>query len=255
VDNSFWIFAVPSDRTRQVSPVPAGLEFYYAPPEKITPVDALLEGEEYAHLTHVMRHKTGDTIGIVDGAGMAHVCTITAIERRSARCEIVSSHPEFHESERQVTLAVGLLKNPSRFEVIVEKATEIGVRTIIPLLTARTIAHHAKTTRWHTIALAAMKQCGRCRLPVIAPPTPLTEVLKRSAGLTLLLHEQASARMEDSLTATSNDAISACIGPEGGFTDEEVALAQQMGWQVVLVGTRRLRSETAAIAAAVRLLL
>jgi 16S rRNA (uracil1498-N3)-methyltransferase len=254
-DNSYWISVVPSDPPAHPGVVPPGLEFYYVPPERISTDEARIDGEEFAHLTHVMRHREGDTIGIVDGAGMAYVATIAGIANRVARCMLRSAHPELHEPTRQVTLAVGVLKNPSRFDVIVEKATELGVRTIIPMLTARTISHHAKTGRWQTIALAAMKQCGRCRLPVIASLTQFSTVVAHTEGTRLILHEQASAPLDAAFAVAGNTMMSVCIGPEGGFTAEEIIVAEQHGWRVVSAGERRMRSETAAIVAAVRLLL
>lgn len=245
---------MPFDPAQYNSTVPAGLEFYHVPPARISGTEANIEGDEFAHLTHVMRHTEGDTIGIVNGAGTAYLATITSIRTHVALCALVATYPGLRESHRRLTLAVGMLKNPSRFETMVEKATELGVRRIIPLLSTRTIPRHAKGDRWQAIALAAMKQCGRCILPEIAPPTGFRDVLVTAGGLKILFHEQATMPMEQCLGETASADIVVCIGPEGGFTEAEVASAGEMGWQVVSLGDRRLRSETAAIAAAARLL-
>jgi len=245
---------VPSDNKQIPNNVPAGLEFFHAPPGAISGDRVSIEGEEFAHLTHVMRHRPGDTIGIVDGAGMAYVATITSIHQRVAHCTIRSIHPGLHEPSRTVTLAVGVLKNPSRFDMVVEKASELGVRTIIPMLTGRTIPRHAKISRWQTIALAAMKQSGRSVLPDISALMTFDEILDSAKGDRLLLHEQATVPFDAHVTAGENAECTVCVGPEGGFTEAEVAAALSRNWKVVSLGNRRLRSETAAIAAAVRLI-
>jgi len=245
---------VQSDEKQDRADIPAGMEFFFVPPGAVSGERAIIEGEEFAHLTHVMRHREGDTIGIVDGAGMAYVATITGIHQRVAHCIILSAHPGLHEPSRTVTLAVGILKNPSRFDIIVEKATELGVRTIIPMLTARTISRHAKASRWQTIALAAMKQCGRCVLTDVRPLTAFHDVLSSAKGERLLLHEQATEPLESVAHGDGPGNSTVCVGPEGGFTDEEVDAARNRGWRVVSLGSRRLRSETAAIAAAVHLI-
>jgi len=244
---------VPSESAHAPGGIPPGLEFFFAPPGAVAGNRVSIEGEEFAHLTHVMRHRQGDTIGIVDGAGMAYVATIADIHHRVAHCTILSTHPGLHESARAVTLAVGVLKNPSRFDLIVEKATELGVTAIIPVLTSRTIPHHAKISRWQTIALAAMKQSGRCMLPVVPPLTAFDDVIASAQGDRFLLHEQATVPLEAVISGPENG-CTVCVGPEGGFADAEVAAAAAKGWKVVSVARRRLRSETAAIAAAVRLL-
>jgi 16S rRNA (uracil1498-N3)-methyltransferase len=244
---------VQSDERPGGSDIPAGLEYFYVPPGAVSGERAIIEGEEFSHLTHVMRHHEGDVIGIVDGAGMAYVTLISDVRQRAAHCTILSTHPRLHEPSRHVTLAVGILKNPSRFDIVVEKVTELGVTTIIPMLTARTISRHAKASRWQMIALAAMKQCGRCVLPEVRPLTALQDVLSSARGARLLFHELATEPIEAASLGGMTDACTVCVGPEGGFTEEEVNSARALGWKVVSLGTRRLRSETAAITAAVRL--
>jgi 16S rRNA (uracil1498-N3)-methyltransferase len=254
VDNSFWTSAVPSDHANGQGTFPAGLEFYFVPAGRIAGGEATIDGEEFNHLARVMRHGEGDRISIVDGAGMAYIAVVHTIDKRTARCRIESAHPELHEPTHKLALAVGVLKNPSRFEVIVEKATELGVGTIIPMMTTRTVPRHARTERWNTIALAAMKQCGRCRLPVVEPLTPFEDVISRKAAWRVILHERAFAPL-GACSAAPGATIIACVGPEGGFTDDEVSQAGQLGWEVVAIGERRLRTETAAMIAAARLLL
>jgi len=245
---------VPSEETSPHGGVPAGLEFFYAAPGAVAGGTITVEGEEFEHLTQVMRHIEGDTIGIVDGAGMAYVTTVATLRKRSAQCSILSTHPRLHEPARQVTLALAVLKNPSRFDLVVEKATELGVCRIIPMVTARTIARHARVERWQAIALAAMKQCGRCVLPAIPPVMTFEEVIAGCQGGKVLFHEQASTLFGRSADTHGTLAWTVCIGPEGGFTGAEVASALAQQWSIVSVSDRRLRSETAAILAAALLL-
>jgi 16S rRNA (uracil1498-N3)-methyltransferase len=143
-----------------------------------------------------------------------------------------------------------MLKNPSRFDYLVEKATEIGVVRIVPLVTERTIPRHAKTERWQKLCVAAMKQSGRSVLPEVRQPQPLREFISSCGGdaLKLIPHEQAEISLSHSRIPGDGPAV-VCIGPEGGFSDEEIAIAQEAGFQPVSLGTRRLRTETAAIVA------
>lgn len=245
---------MPSEPAATAAAIPAGLAFFYVPPGSIAGGGVSVEGEEYAHLTQVMRYREGDTIGIVDGAGMAYVTEVTSIHRHNAVCSIKSTHPNLHEPSRRVTLAVGVLKNPSRFETMVEKCTELGVRKIIPMITTRTVQRHARVERWQSIALAAMKQCGRCVLPAIVPLMTFDEVVSGAKGGKVMFHEQATVLFDPSAVDPGLSECTICIGPEGGFTEGEVASAAEHGWSVVSVGDRRLRSETAAIVAAARLL-
>jgi 16S rRNA (uracil1498-N3)-methyltransferase len=153
-----------------------------------------------------------------------------------------------------VTLAVSLLRNPARFDVLVEKATELGVRTIIPMICARTVPRSEKHNRLEKIALSAMKQCGRSWLPRIQPLTAFESMLDRAGGyaLRLIPHEKTEqSQFIGSVLQHHPDALSALIviGPEGGFSEEEMRLANEKGLVPISLGPRRLRAETAAISA------
>src|SRR5437879_6145287 len=141
------------------------MDYFYTPPKNISTDSLVLDGEEFAHLIHVMRKNEGDEIRVVDGMGTAYDVRLGAVKKHMVRCNILRTLPNHHEPSRSVTLAVGILKNPSKFDFLVEKATEIGVHEIVPLQTERTIPGHAKVDRWQKLALAAMKQCGRSYLP------------------------------------------------------------------------------------------
>lgn len=235
------------------------MEYFFTPPELIGPTTLRIEGEEFAHLTHVMRRGPGDTIRVVDGQGHAYDVSIDGVERRSARCAILARHDNLHEPACRLTVAAALLKSGSAYDYLVEKCTEIGAASFVPLLTERTIPRHAKIDRWRKIALAAMKQCGRSVLPQVAEPVPLRELLGRGTGgsAALFLHEkEGSPPLEESFPGGVRPArVTLCVGPEGGFSDAEAALAAAAGWQRACLGHRRLRAETAAVAASALVLL
>ena len=230
------------------------MEYFYAPPGNIGDGSLFIEGEEFAHLTHVMRKKAGDVIGVVDGTGNRFEAEIAEIRRRTAYCRIRSHSLRPGEPPIRLHLGVGILKNSARFDYLVEKATELGVACVTPLLTERTIPRHAKTERWQKLALAAMKQSGRSVLPPIFGLTPFPDFLSGHppGSLTLIAHTE-EPRMTLPGRGDGTDVV-VCVGPEGGFTEEEVKKATDAGFRAVSLGPLRLRTETAALAAAARLL-
>ncbi len=228
------------------------MEYFYTPPSHIVTDSLTIEGEEFAHLTHVMRKKTSDAIRVVDGIGNAYDVVIQELNKHVAHCAIQSHHHRLHEPSIDVTLAVGVLKNHAKFDFLVEKCTELGVNTIIPLLTERTIPHHGKTDRWQKLALAAMKQCGRCVLPHVSEAQTLDSFLKKThaSSLKLIPHEKVESPSIMHVAKEKHfPSAVLCVGPEGGFTENEVARAITAGFSAVSLGKRRLRTETAAIAA------
>jgi 16S rRNA (uracil1498-N3)-methyltransferase len=231
------------------------MDYFYT--TQIHGSDFTIDGEEAAHLTHVMRKKEGDEIRIVDGKGTAYDARIESVSKRAAAGVILQAYPGHHEPSCNVTLAVALLKNPSKFDFLVEKVTELGVHEIIPLLTERTIPSHAKSDRWQKLALAAMKQSGRSYLPAVQPLRTLADVLAASGAFdrTLIAHERPLEGR--SVPAQFQEVSSAIIliGPEGGFSDAEMEKALAAGYQPWYLGERRLRTETAAVVAAALALL
>jgi 16S rRNA (uracil1498-N3)-methyltransferase len=160
------------------------MEHFYAPPGSITPPTLTITGSELTHMTHVMRMREGDAIRVVDGGGNSYDAIITSITRQAASCRITSRTQGLHEPSRALTLAAGMLKNPSRFDYLVEKACEIGAMRIVPLLTERTIPRHAKTDRWQKLCIAAMKQSGRCVLPRVLEPVTFREFISSPVSRT-----------------------------------------------------------------------
>jgi 16S rRNA (uracil1498-N3)-methyltransferase len=228
--------------------------FYYASPTSFSASAVTLDGEEFLHLTRVMRARPGDAIIVTDGIGHAYQATVSAVSSRSATCTTHGIAFEEPPVLPQITVAVGMLKNPARYDFMIEKLCELGVHAVIPLVTSRTITRHDKSTRWERIAVAAMKQSERARLTRIMAAMTFSAVLAHASSATLALipHEKAATPLiHDALRTPDQRSILLCIGPEGGFSDEEIASAVAAGVLPVSLGPHRLRTETAAIMAAV----
>lgn len=230
------------------------MDYFYTPPEYITRTEVEITGDEFNHLVHVMRRSIGDSIRVVDGKGTAYDVILTSIKKRTAVGIINDRYDHHGEPDIAVHLAVGVLKNPAKFDFLVEKVTELGAQRIIPLMTERTFPKHAKVARWQKLALAAMKQCGRSVLPQVDEMQTVPEVLKtiRSYNLAIVCHESQEARQSVSSLLQMKSATSQIlllVGPEGGFSDSEVDSCVKAGCSVASFGSRRLRTETAAILA------
>lgn len=236
------------------------MDYFYSPPENINSESVIISGEEYNHLTHVMRKKIGDYIMIVDGEGNAYQSVIISIGKKQVEAKVLEKYKHHNEPERKLTLAVALLKNPSKYDFLVEKTVELGVYQIIPTLTQRTIPKTAKVERWQKLSIAAMKQSGRSYLPKILEPMDLVKLISLSDNYTekFIFHNIQVPKYNiydfNSLHKLNLTNALIIIGPEGGFTDEEVELSANNGFKIVSLGTRRLRTETAAIVASTILL-
>jgi 16S rRNA (uracil1498-N3)-methyltransferase len=231
------------------------VDYFYVKPEDVTGNAFVLRGEESKHLARVLRKHAGERIFATDGNDHMYEAFIAEIGKKDTHCRIGAVHTKYNEPSLNVALAVSLLKNPARFDSVVEKATELGVRHIIPMRCERTVPHREKRDRLEKIAVAAVKQCGRSWLPRISSVTKLNEVLAASGGygLRIITHEKADLdqTVEHVLGQhPQQNSILILIGPEGGFSDEEVKAAKDAGFVAVTLGSRRLRTETAALAAA-----
>ncbi len=218
--------------------------------------DALaLRGEEAHHLARVRRHAVGDQVQVVDGRGWAYRARIVALGTEEVVCRILERCREQGESRVRLRLAVALVKG-QRFDVLVEKATEIGVASIAPLLTERGVVKPGsehKPARWAHLARAALKQCGRSRLPELEAPAPLEQVLeqcRREGELALLAAPGAAGELRRCLEGRPVGRLTLLVGPEGGFSPAEQERAQERGAEIFSWGNRILRTETAGIALA-----
>ncbi len=230
------------------------MDYFYVKLEDVTSHGLTLRGDESKHLVRVLRKKVGDRVFVTDGNEMMYEAVIAEIGKMETRCTIAAMHRKYHEPLLDVTLAVSILKNPARFDYLVEKTTELGVRVIQPVSCERTISQNEKHERLEKIALAAMKQCGRSWLPRIQPLQSLKSVIENSTHyqVKFIFHEKS-----DTLNTVASElklhedihSILLVVGPEGGFTEEESAHAVHAGFKSISLGTRRLRTETAAVVA------
>lgn len=226
---------------------------FYASPEHRSGNAITLPEEEARHAARVLRHQVGDVIQVVDGVGGLHRVVIREITKKTVSGEILESVQNQNEPELDLTIGLGLLKNPARFETFAEKAVELGVRRIVPLVTERTERTSVKEERLHKILVAAMKQSGRTRLPELYPATHLEEMLTGFRNhLRVMCHESAPADQSLANILNKNDLSETVIiiGPEGGFSESEIAMSKRYDWHIASLGARRLRAETAAIAVA-----
>lgn len=233
-------------------------DIFYVRPRDVGNDSLTLSKDEAHHLLHVHRKKRNDLFAAVDGKGTTFDCQIDSVEKDKIHAQILKRRRFVGEPVFKLTLALAIPKK-ARFEWVIEKGTEIGVSSFIPLITNRTIATEksVKLIRWKKIALVAMKQCKRSILPTIETPVRFESFVETPSNydLKLLAHENELDRdLNKSIESFGKNSKLQkfrsgilCIGPEGGFTSEEVKLAQQNGFSSFVMGPRRLRSETAAL--------
>lgn len=228
---------------------------FYAPASSIRGERVVLPAEEARHAVRVLRKRAGDEVVVVDGAGGWHRVRLDRVDEEQAMGTVLETRHGVGEPSYDLTIALGLLKSRNRFETFAEKAVELGVGAIVPLRTRRTEKMGIKAERTQRILTAAMKQCGRSCLPSLVEPTSLSDVVGETGtyDAALIAHERTPDGLSigGALAAVSGAArVLVLIGPEGGFTDEEVQRAVEAGCTPVWLGPRRLRAETAGIAAA-----
>lgn len=218
---------------------------------------AFLDQEESAHCVRVLRHRAGDEIVVVDGCGNMHRCRLSDDSPKGAAAEILETVPDWGGHSYSLNMAVCPTKNNDRFEWFVEKATELGVDVISPVIGERSERKVFKTERSRKIVLSAMKQSLKARLPMVEEPVSVRDfILAHSGegGIKMICYcfegETERRSIEDVLGEASADArITVLIGPEGDFSPDEAKLAVENGFVPVHLGPSRLRTETAAVTA------
>ena len=225
---------------------------FWVEPEDVSGETLVLRGGEAHHLVRVRRHRVGERIDAVDGEGRYFEAVITAVERDEVVCRILARWEGRGESPVRLCLAPALVKG-QRFDFVVEKATEIGVDSIAPLLVKRSVVRTGaggKVERWERLVRAAVKQCGRSRLPQIHSPAPLAAVVERlqRQGRTILMASPGGDfELRDLLARERTPALGLLIGPEGGFAPEEEEWIRKNGGYCFSWGERILRADTASV--------
>jgi 16S rRNA (uracil1498-N3)-methyltransferase len=225
---------------------------FHAPPTAFTQTTVTLTADEARHLRDVLRLKAGDEVYVFDGRGREFRCSVSNTKRDSAELRIeAEAQPAKPESQLQLNLCVALLKG-EKFDLVVQKATELGVTTITPLITRHADIHlrdqsdaTKRVARWQRIALEAAKQSGRAFVPEISLPVAFEIALE---GDGVMFSERGGEPFE---SLTGSGAMTALVGSEGGWSDEEIDAARARNFHIVTLGGRILRAETAAIAVTV----
>ena len=214
----------------------------------------ILEGNAASHVTRVLRLRVGEALTLFNGAGGEYAASIDAT--RGGRLTVAVGEPRAVERESPLTLTLAQgVSRGERMDLVVQKATELGVSGIVPLFTERSVVRlgaqqaERKLNHWRAIAIAACEQSGRNRLPAIAAPVPLKDFLRSGSdgSARLLLSPGATATLGDVPRPLS--AVTVLIGPEGGLTQAEEAAALAAGFTRIRLGPRVLRTETAALTA------
>ena len=224
---------------------------FYTPKENFQSGKATLNLEETRHLRDVLRLREGAEIRVFDGEGREFSGAVEKISKSETLVEITREiEPAAHESSLDLTLAVALLKG-EKFDLVVQKSVELGVTRIIPLNTKRADVKLKdsviKLERWRKIALEAAKQSGRARLLQLGEPLDFDEFIAARRETGILFAERGGA-VFSSIRAAEN--MVAVIGAEGGWEDSEIENAREKGFQIITLGGRILRAETAAISTA-----
>ncbi len=219
----------------------------YFSDEPLEESPATLRGKEAHHLLHVMRAKVGTEIIVFDGRGGEWWAEVTKLSRTEVELALRKHRHVERELTVEFTLAVALPKG-DRQRWLVEKAAELGVTRLVPLTTARSMASTAEpAAKLARYVIEASKQCGRNRLMEITKPQAWGELVSQDLGANKFVAHPGGVGVGE-LQRVINAATFLAIGPEGGFTDDEISLAREAGWQIVGLGTRILRIETAALA-------
>jgi len=214
-----------------------------------------VEGDEVRHIRRVLRLRGGDEIVVFNGLGKEYEGRIVGEGPSSVVIMIQNMLSSKKESPLEITLAQSLLKG-EKMENLIQKATELGVKEILPFLSSRSVPLLEKSRRlkryhrWGKIAIEASKQCGRGVIPRIEPLQDYYEMLQNISGdfLRLILWEKEEARLKELLEGSKEKRkIFFIVGPEGGLSEEEVGLAREKGFIPVTLGKRILRSETASL--------
>jgi 16S rRNA (uracil1498-N3)-methyltransferase len=233
---------------------------FYAPPETFTGdrTSVKLSADETQHLRNVLRLKAGDEVFVFDGEGREFRGHIDINARDATTIRIIDEVSEgSYESPLHLTMAVALLKG-EKFDQIVQKLTELGVNRVIPVINLRADVRlrsdadaARRMDRWQRIAMEATKQCGRSRLMEIAKPIALQHLIEQPQAegeQRFMFSERDGDSLQDAIGRIPHaPAVTAVIGSEGGWANEEIDQTRAAGWKVVTLPGRIMRAETAAI--------
>ena len=228
---------------------------FYAPPDSFNASEQTLTlgPDEARHLRDVLRLKSGDEVYVFDGRGREFRCVVSTSKRDTAELRIEAEiEPAKPESHLQLNLCVALLKG-EKFDLVVQKTTELGVKKITPLLTRFADIHlrdasdaSKRLARWQRIAIEAAKQSGRAFVPEISLPVDFETALDVD-GLGVMFAERDGESLSHLTREPAPKSATVLVGSEGGWSDAEIQAARARNFHVITLGGRILRAETAAI--------
>lgn len=227
------------------------MELFYS--ANVSAGGTTLDSEESAHCIKVLRHRSGDSINVVDGHGMLYRCTILDDNPRAVSFRIDESVENYGSHDYRLHMAVAPPKNPDRFEWFAEKATEIGVDCITPIFGDYSERKVFKPERVERILISAAKQSHKGTVPQLCPAVSVKEFIESHSsdrGARLICYCDRVQDKKNIMEALRGEKeATVMIGPEGDFSRSEMELAISRGWQPVSLGDSRLRIETAALTA------
>ena len=224
---------------------------FFVPTSAIVGNTAYVTGDEYVHMTAVLRFRVGYLAVLCDNSGNDYLCQVQSIDSNQAVLSVQSITRNLTELNYDLTLYTGIIKQ-DKWEMALQKAVELGVKTIVPFVSCHTVETRIRYDRAARIVLESCKQCGRAVLPTVRPIVSFDAVAAAAADTEMYLayeHEK-SLLLRDALARYHGDGpVALVVGSEGGFTEEEVAMARNCGAHICSLGKRILRAETASIVA------
>jgi 16S rRNA (uracil1498-N3)-methyltransferase len=224
----------------------------YVEAELLPGTDATLGEDAAAHLARVLRLRTGDPVTLFNGDGRDYAGRLSTLAKREARVTVEAAGDAEPEPPLAIALAIGVSRG-ERMDFVIQKAVELGVTGILPLLTERSVVRldderaDRRLSHWRGVLVAACEQSGRRRLPALRPAVAWRSWTLPAEGVRLLLDPGADATLPT--LAPPRTAVTLLVGPEGGLTDAERARAIGAGYTPIRLGPRILRAETAPLAA------
>lgn len=232
---------------------------FYVPHARPRDGKLQLTGPVYEQIRRVLRMRPGDAVAIFDGTGREYQLRLLEFGKGEVYGQIIDQYPVATEPRCQVEIYLSLLNKSDKFEWALQKCTELGATHFVPVVAARSVTASGRHERWERIIQEAVEQSGRGALPILEDPIPLAEALDAESDrmdasgthVVMMPALGADLSLSDALVdAHSEDgSVSIFIGPEGGFSDDELFAANKLGILLVNLGPRTLRAETAATAA------
>jgi len=234
------------------------MRYFFVEPEELARPMVAITGQEARHMGKVLRLKPGMVVGLSDGCGFQGQARIAKITRERVDLTVLRRYPSPREPRGELVVAQAMLKD-QKMDLLVRQLTELGMTAWRPFISARAVPQPgigrrtARSERWDRIAREAVKQCRRGRVPAIEPVVQFSDIMEESRRFAprIMFWEGARRSLPP---ASPSDGEGSCsilvvVGPEGGFTGEEAAAAEQAGFLLASLGPRILRAETAAVAA------